>query len=113
MKKIRNITLLIALLLILACSLFPYELTVTKKDTEQAGEQPSATDTAIVFDTTVPIKTIAETAMPSSTLAPSSTPLPTKTLIPTKTATLTLTKTLIPSRTAYYCPQAAIGTPCP
>lgn len=113
MKKKRNVILLITVLLILACSVFPYEFTVTKKDTGQAGEQPSATYTAIVFDTTVPMETITETAMPSSTLAPSSTPLPTKTLIPTKTATLTSTKTLIPSRTAYYCPQAGIGTPCP
>ena len=113
MKKIRNITLLIAVLLILACSLFPYELTITKKDSGQAGEQPSATDTAIMVDTNTPAKTATHTSVATSTLAPSSTPMATRTQIPTKTPTMTASKTAIPTRTAYYCPQAAIGTPCP
>ncbi len=112
MKKMRNLILLVAVLLILACSVFPYELTVTKKDTDQAGE-PSATNTVIVMDTNTPVKTSTKTSVPSSTLAPSSTPAATKTPIPTKTPTVTASKTLIPTKTVYYCPQAAIGTPCP
>jgi hypothetical protein len=113
MKKMRNMILLITVLLILACGVFPYELTLTKKDTGQAGDQPSATVTAIVFDTNTPVKTSTRTPVPTSTLASSSTPAATRTPIPTKTATVTASLTAIPTRTVYYCPQAAIGTPCP
>ena len=113
MKKMRNVILLITVLLILACGVFPYELTVTKKDTGQADGQPSATYTAIVFNTNTPVKTYTKTSVPTSTLAPSSTPPATRTPIPTKTPTLTATTTRTPTKTVYYCPQAAIGTPCP
>jgi hypothetical protein len=113
MKKMRNVILLITAITLLACGILPYELTVTKKDTGQAGEQPSTTNTAIVFDTNEPIPTSTNTPIPSSTLAPSSTPNPTKTPIPTKTPTMTASKTKTPTKTTYYCPQAAIGTPCP
>lgn len=113
MKKMRNIVLLMIAMTVLACGILPYELTVTKKDTGQAGEQPSATYTAIVFDTNTPVPTSTNTSVPTSTLAPSSTPAATKTPIPTKTPTKTATKTKVPTKTVYYCPQAAIGTPCP
>jgi hypothetical protein len=46
-------------------------------------------------------------------LAASSTPIPTRTDIPTRTSSVTVTMTRTPTRTIYYCPQAAIGTPCP
>ncbi len=113
MKKMRNVILLITVLLILACGVLPYEFTVTKKDTGQAGEQPTSTYTAIIMDTNTPVKTFTKTPVSTSTLAPSSTPRATKTPIPTKTPTVTASNTSIPTRTAYYCPQAGIGTPCP
>lgn len=112
MKKMRNIVLLMTTIILLACGVLPYELTVTKKETS-TGEQPSATFTAIVFDTNTPVATTTRTPVATSTLAPSSTPVFTKTPIASKTPTMTPTKTRTPTKTIYYCPQAAIGTPCP
>ena len=113
MKKMRIMLLVMTAVIVLACGILPYEVTVTKKDSEQAGEQPTVTYTAIVINTNTPISTSTRTQVPTSTLAPSSTPNPTRTPIPTKTPTLTSTVIKTPTRTVYYCPQAAIGTPCP
>lgn len=114
MKKMRNIILVVTAILILACGVFPYELTITRKNAE-TGEEPvaAAATTAVVFSTNTNIPTITATLVPSSTRAASSTPIPSRTPIPTKTASLTPSVTLTPTRTTYYCPEAAIGTPCP
>ena len=63
MKKMRKILLLMTAMIILACGILPYEVTVTKKDTGQADEQPAVTNTAIVVDTNTPMFT--STARPA------------------------------------------------
>ena len=113
-RSMRIFLFLILTTILVGCGAFPYELTITKKAAE-TEDFTAVEDTAtlMVENTATAVRTSSLTPVFTSTLAASSTPIPTRTSISTRTSTLTATITRTPTRTIYYCPQAAIGTPCP